>query len=149
MSVSTDQLTAIVTLIEDGELDDRMADLQQAIDQRNSRRKDDILKLVKSVWGDAARIVGPAGQTASIAPLAAQVEREGVPYEPDSGPQIPASVSDSASASWPTPIASHGGAGAEAGFSPVSDPMVSGGGGLGGSLGDGDPTFASTGGQIG
>jgi len=131
MPISDTDFQQLVSLIEDGELDDRMLDLRAAIDERNARRKDDILKLVKSVWGEEAAITTePPLPNERPAP----VPRAEYTPEPAGG------------GTWPEPIVSAGtgdGSGSTgAGFEPVRDPMA-------GNLGDDDPDIVSTGAQIG
>lgn len=148
MAITSEQFDAITLLIEDGELDDRMIDLQRIIDERNARRQDEILKLVRSVWGQSAQIVQTGTPTIEAAgnPPAPRSVRGAVAYEPDEGPEIPSGPSDSMGGSWPTPIESQVGGGGT-GFSPVSDPIASGGGSD--PFGDNNPDVVSTGAQIG
>jgi hypothetical protein len=139
-----------MAITDDGELDDRMLELQQTIDERNARRQDDILKLVRSVWGQDAQIVGGGGGQAPTIhnagdPPPPRSVRAPVPYQPDGGPAIPSGTADSMSV-WPTPIESNSGGGG-AGFSPVPDPMSESGGSD--PFGDGNPDVVSTGAQIG
>lgn len=55
--MTQDEFDKLASLIEDGELDDYMIHLRNAMDERNARRKNEIMKIVKSVWGDGAEIV--------------------------------------------------------------------------------------------
>lgn len=149
MAVTQEQFHQITLLVEDGELDDYMIELQGAIDERNARRKDDILKLVKSVWGHDAQIVADRAPNTPAQAGTTRAPRAPVPYEPDAGPQVPSGAEDSMGA-WPTPIQSAGvgdGSSGGTGFEPVRDPMVTGGGSD--PFGDNNPDVVSTGAQIG
>jgi len=154
--ISEENFKVIVDLIEDGEMDDRMMDLQRAMDDRNERRKEDILKLVRSVWGQDAHIVG--GQVVKPVHSVEYTDSQGRPvdqdhpaaqararvdYVPTDGPQLPQGTPDSMS-QWPTPIESIGSGGVDT--SPVKDPMSEGGGQD--PFGDGDTDIVSTGAQI-
>ena len=153
MAISDNDFAQLVSLIEDGELDERMMSLQAAIDERNTRRKADILKLVKSVYGEEASIVSehlpnpvsvPRDSEARAAfrgggvgdpPIGMHAKRDPVQYEPEDPDEVPPGP-----AGWPDPIVSMGGGGG-AGFSPVADPMGDGGD-------DGDVDTFSTGAQF-
>lgn len=146
MPINDDQFAGIIQLIEDGELDDRMMDLQAAVDDRNGRRKEAILKLVKSVFGENAEIRMTddelrerMGLPAAPSSTEGRPGRAPVPYVPDDGPAIP-TTPDPMSHPLPTPIVSTNSSGE--GFAPAADPM-------GGNFGDGDANFVSTGAQIG
>jgi hypothetical protein len=153
--ISQDQFEQLRQLIEDGELDDFMTDLREVMDERNSRRREAILKLVKSVWGDDAQIVAGSAPAETgntfIDRANRRAARAPIDYVPGEGMDLPPSAQDSMS-EWPSPIVSQALAGggtpetAQAIYSPVTDPMASGGGN---SFGDGNPDIISTGGQIG
>lgn len=140
MPINDTDFAQLVNLIEDGELDDRMLELQRAIDERNSRRKDDILKLVKSVYGDDAAIVTERTPNPPITPRRGHVGEEGVlpqprvDYTPAEDDEVPPSPPG-----WPEPIVSMGGGGG-VGMSPVADPMGDGA--------DEDVDIVSTGAQF-
>jgi len=125
--LSDHDFAALVLLIENGELDDRMIDLITAIDERNERRKSEIIKLVQSVWGPGATI-------ASEEPA---VRYDSTPI--DAASQVPQSTQ--AQVTWPEPIESAVGIGD---LSPVADPMSTGSD----PYGDSDVNIVSTGGQI-
>lgn len=155
MPVSDEQFAALVALIEDGELDERITDLLAAIDDRNERRKHQIERLVESIWGPGARVVG-GSEPRQIVSSSPQPNAPAPPgyYRAQDGqfyplPQTPESVDvqpdfpPSKPVVWPAPIESQSGGGGGLGVSPVRDPMSSGG-----DLGDGDPNIVSTGAQI-
>jgi hypothetical protein len=136
MPINDTDFAQLVSLIEDGELDDRLIDLQRAVDDRNGRRKDDILKLVKSVWGDDATIVDhhePNPTPRRVRPQPPEPTHR-VSYEPVDDDEVPPSPPG-----WPDPIVSMGGGGG-IGVSPVLDPMGDGA--------DEDVTDISTGAQF-
>lgn len=154
MAITEAQFGAIANLIADGELDDWMVDLQKAVDQRNERRKDEILKLVQSAWGKDAKVVTSDEPNVFVRKAVARGEaaprdpRAPVEYVPDVGPPLPGGAQDAMSAAWPTPIESQSvGGGGAAPFSPVPDPMAGGGGSD--PFGDRNPDIVSTGAQIG
>lgn len=149
MSLSSDQFAQLQQYIEDGELDDWMLELRTAIDERNARQREAILKLVRSVWGDDAQIVSTTAsapaQTGNVFVDRARA-RDPIPYVPDDGPQIPAAVPE-----WPSPVQSAGSlggvpSGEQPVYSPVADPLAAG---SSNAYGDGDPNIVSTGAQIG
>lgn len=74
-SFSKQDMLQLVSLIEDGELDDYFIELREAIDDRLSRKKDAVLKMVKAAFGEDARVVNGnvvtgSGKTVSAAPSA-------------------------------------------------------------------------------
>lgn len=121
--VSREQFDSLILLIEDGEIDDYMLELQGAINERNERRKGDIMKLVRSAFGDSAQVVTDSG--AQVAVETPRVQRQVREYEPKAP-----TITD-----WPSPIESM--TGGTGGVSPVADPMA-----------EGDVEVESTGGQF-
>ncbi len=154
MAIDDPSFAALVTLIEDGELDDRMVDLIAVIDQRNERRKHEILRLVQSIWGPDANVVGGtppresvnASPTNEPAPPGYYRAMDGqfypVPQTPTLNPTPEVDPAPSRPGNWPAPIESAS-LGGGLGVSPVRDPMSAGG-----DLGDSDPNIVSTGAQI-
>lgn len=132
--ISSEEFQRLVDLIADGELDEYMIDLLKHIDDRNSRRKQDVMRLVKSVYGEDA-VVEKSGVQ--------QQQREPQPYAPADDVR-PDQLSGAMR--FPDPIiSSGGGVGGSLGaaeFSPAKDPMGPGGG-------DDESSIVSTGAQIG
>lgn len=146
MAIDDPSFAALVTLIEDGELDDRMIELIAVVDQRNER-------LVQSIWGPDANVVGGTPPRESInasptnepAPPGYYRAMDGQFYPvaqvATGDPEPVVDPAPSRPGNWPAPIESAS-LGAGLGVSPVRDPMSSGG------ERDSDPNIVSTGAQI-
>src|SRR4051794_13586942 len=113
MPITAEDFKKLVQLVEDGELDEYMLALRDALDERNNRRKEGIRKLVKSVWGEDAEIVNGAVVSQATPAQRHRTDRAPVEYQPDTGPAIPSAAGDSMTAEWPSPIESSGGGGGQ------------------------------------
>lgn len=45
-------IAQVIDLVKSGKIDDYIADLSKAIDERNEKRRNEILDLVRRIWGD-------------------------------------------------------------------------------------------------